>query len=285
MLCAGGQAAYISEPLNVLHRPGVLSAPVGKWYTYICSENEGQYLPAFHKLLAFRYHTMDEFRSIKSRKDAMRLGRDWWRFFLGRLKKKRPLLKDPFAFFSAPWFASRLNCRVVVTVRHPAAFASSLKRLDWPFDFDDLLSQPLLMRDLLEPYREEMKSIPRDDIIAQGSLLWKMIYQVVSGFCEQHPEFILVRHEDYSIAPLESFRYLYDTLGLDFSPSAQKEVLRSSSSENPAEASKTDTFAYRMDSRAVLERWKKRLSREEIDRIASLTGETSARFYPEVDWG
>jgi len=285
MLAAGGQAAYISEPLNLWHRPGVLSAPVSNWYTYICAENEGHYLPAFHQLLAYRYHTLDEVRSIKSRKDAMRMGRDWQIFFLGRLRGKRPLIKDPFAVFSAPWFAARLGCRVVVTVRHPAAFVSSLKRLDWPFDFQDLLSQPFLMRDLLEPYHLEMKSSAPGDVIGQGSLLWKMIYQTMSGFCEQHPGFILVRHEDYSRTALESFRSLYAMLGLQFTPSAEKEILHSSSSENPAELAKSSVHAYKLDSRAGLERWKRRLSREEIDRIASLTGEVAARYYPEVDWG
>lgn len=285
MLAAGGQAAYISEPLNLWHRPGVLSAPVSNWYTYICAENEELYLPAFHQLFVYRYHTLDEIRSIKSRKDAMRMGRDRWIFFQGRLRSKRPLLKDPFAVFSAPWFATQLGCRVVVTVRHPAAFTSSLKRLDWTFEFNDLLSQPLLMRDLLEPYRDEMKSIAPDDVIGQGSLLWKMIYQTMSDFCEQHPGFILVRHEDCSRTPLESFRTLYAMLGLQFTPSAEKEILRSSSAENSPELSKSSVHAYKLDSRAGLERWKRHLSREEIDRIASLTGKVAARYYPEVGWG
>ena len=61
-----------------------------------------------------------------------------------------PLLKDPFAVLSLRWFAEVLHCRIVVTVRHPAAFASGLKRLGWSFDFGDLLRQPLLMRDHLE---------------------------------------------------------------------------------------------------------------------------------------
>lgn len=55
---------------------------------------------------------------------------------------KRALLKDPFAVFSVPWFAKKLNCQIVITVRHPAAFASSLQRLGWNFDFKDLLDHP-----------------------------------------------------------------------------------------------------------------------------------------------
>ena len=56
MLAASGEAAYISEPLNVLHRPGVMIAPTQRWYTYICAENEAVYLPALRQTLAYRYH-------------------------------------------------------------------------------------------------------------------------------------------------------------------------------------------------------------------------------------
>ena len=46
MLAADAMTAYISEPLNVLHRPGVFHAKVKYWYQYICEENEMQYLPS-----------------------------------------------------------------------------------------------------------------------------------------------------------------------------------------------------------------------------------------------
>ena len=160
MLAADADTAYISEPLNVLHRPGVLHAPVKHWYTYITQENEAEYLPAFEELFDFEYHTWSEILSIRSLKDFLRMGRDFNIFFNGSLHGQRALLKDPFAVFSAPWFAQRLNCKVVVTVRHPAGFASSLKRLNWPFDFRNLLDQPILMRDHLEVDRAEMESIP-----------------------------------------------------------------------------------------------------------------------------
>ena len=37
LLAAAPAVAYISEPLNVLHRPGVFRAKVANWYTYICA--------------------------------------------------------------------------------------------------------------------------------------------------------------------------------------------------------------------------------------------------------
>ena len=153
MLAASGEAAYISEPLNVWHRPGVLRIPIEYWYTYICDQNEGGFLTALSETSHFHYHPWAELKSLRSRKDMLRMGRDLSIFWKGWFLRQRPLFKDPFAVFSAPWFADRLGFQVVITVRHPAAFVSSLKRLNWSFDFQDLLQQPLLMRDHLEPYR------------------------------------------------------------------------------------------------------------------------------------
>ncbi|MCI0519667.1 MAG: sulfotransferase [Chloroflexi bacterium] len=284
MLCASRRAAYISEPLNVLHRPGVMAAPVDRWYTYINSENEGAYLPALRRTLAMRYNLWAELRSLHSRRDLLRMGRDGWEFASGRLARRIPLLKDPFAVFSIPWFIERLNCRVVVAVRHPAAFASSLKRLEWPFQMEDLLAQPLLMRDLLHPYRAQMEAMPPEDPLGRACLLWSMIYAVVEGFRQAIPEIIVVRHEDLSLQPLEGYRSLYAALGLDFTPRAEATILGSSSAENPGEVSRSAVHSVRLDSRTNLDNWKRRLTPEEIARVRDLTAGVAEAFYPEQAW-
>jgi hypothetical protein len=284
MLAADACTGYISEPLNVLHRPGVFRAQVRYWYQYICEENENEYLPAFHELLEFDYHLWNEIRSLRSRRDVLRMGRDFFVFYNGLMRGLRPLLKDPFAVFSAPWFAKRLNCSVVIAVRHPAAFASSLKRLHWPFDFQDLLNQPLLMRDHLEPYREEMQSTRRDDVIGQAALLWKLIYHVVHTTRELHPDFLIVRHEDLSLNPIPGYRALYESLGLEFSPRVEKTILNSSNSENPVELSRKKVHAIKLDSRANVDSWKKRLTAEEIQRIRKLTEDVSTLYYSDAEW-
>ena len=284
MLTVSSEAAYISEPLNVWHRPGILRIPVGYWYNYICPENEQEFLPALLEMLNFRYHTWAEVGSLRSRKDIMRMGRDWNTFRTGRFYHKRPLVKDPFAIFSARWFAERLHFQVVITVRHPAAFTSSLKRLNWPFEFKDLLEQDLLMRDYLEPYREEMEKTSPDDIIGQGSLLWKMIYQTVAGCYQGRSSYHLVRHEDLSREPVVGFQKLYKSLGLSFTKQAEESIMGSSHVDNPKELPENANHAYKLDSQANLQRWKYRLTSKEIDRIHQVTGEVASRYYPEASW-
>ena len=284
MLAADADTAYISEPLNVLHRPGVFHTQVLHWYQYICAENENEFLPAFHSLLDYDYHLMDELRSIRSRKDFLRMGRDFMIFYYALERGQRALLKDPFAVFSAPWFAQKLNCKVVITVRHPAAFASSLQRLNWDFDFKDLLDQPLLMRDHLEAYREEMSAIKLDDVIGQASLLWKMIYHSVHTTCGLNPDLQVVRHEDFSRDPLNKYLDLYATLGLGFTSRVQKVIMNSSSSENPSELSLKKTHSVKLDSAANVKNWKKRLTEEDLKRIRQMTEGVSELYYSNEDW-
>jgi hypothetical protein len=261
-----------------------MQAPTQHWYTYICGDNEAEFLPGLLGTIHFRYHLLAELASLRSAKDALRMLRDGGTFFAGFITGKRPLLKDPFAVFSALWFARRMGCRVVITLRHPAGFASSLKRLGWSFDFGDLLNQPLLMRDWLEPFREEMENalLTPEDIIGQGSLLWKLVYKTVAAFKQTSPEMILVRHEDLSLDPVSGFAGLYAALGLKMTPRAEQRILNSSSSDNPEELSRKAVHSVRLDSQANLQNWRRRLTSAEIERIGCITGDLAHQFYPDL---
>ena len=189
-----------------------------------------------------------------------------------------------WALFSTPWFAEKLNCEIVITVRHPAGFASSLKRLGWNFDFQNLLNQPLLMRDHLEQDRALVESIAKDDIIGQGALLWKLIYRFVHQTGSLFPQFNILKHEDFSLDPLTHFQNLYQKLDLDFTEKVKQRIQNSSSSENPARLSKNKTHSVKLDSRANIDNWKKILTPEEITKIRRITEDVSHHFYSDAEW-
>lgn len=102
MLAAAPRLAYISEPLNVFHRPGILGAPVPYWYTYICNENEFKYLPTFQQLVNFRYHLFSAATALRSAKDFLRMGRDLGIFLQAGLLHRLPLLKGPLCCLFNP---------------------------------------------------------------------------------------------------------------------------------------------------------------------------------------
>ena len=280
MLAANGQAELINEPFNRFHPAGVMRAPIRLLYTYVCQENEAEFLNPMREMLGYRYHYWAQLRRHPV-KDIPRAVRDAIGFLGARLHGRRPLVKDPFAVFSVPWFADRLHCQVVIVVRHPVAFASSLKRLEWSFDFGDLLAQPMLMNQLLASYRAEMELLQRQpgDLIGQATLLWRIIYGTVAHYRVTHPEITIVRHEDLSLDPEAGFRQLYAALGLSFTASAQGVVLSSSMENNPTELSPGNPHASRLNSRANLQNWKHRLTSEEVDRVLKGTQEIVPLFY------
>ena len=286
MLAAGRDVAYISEPLNVWHRPGVMRVPTQYWYTYINDDNQRLYKEAFEEMLNYRYHTWLEIKSLRSMKDFFRMVRDWRTFFNGRRYTQRPLIKDPFAIFSVDWFIRSFESTAVVVVRHPAAVVSSLSRLGWEFDFSDLLNQPHLIRDWLEPYKEEMENVRKSaqDVIAQGSLLWKIIYRVVADLKERQAGIILVRHEDLSSDPVIQFKQVYNQLNIAFSTENRQVIESSSSAKNPKEISTRDVHSVAIDSQANIKNWQKRLSTEEIERIYQLTRDVAPLYYSEAEW-
>jgi hypothetical protein len=284
MLAAGGSVGYINEPFNLGQSPGSLRIPVDHWYAYLSAENEARILPPLEQALEFKYPIWRELGRCRNRTDLLHTLRSWRGFAQGR--SRRPLVKEPHAVFSIPWFAERLASDVVVIVRHPAAVVSSWKRLEWSFDFANLLEQPALMRDWLEPFRGEMEAALDEDkdLVHRVALLWHVIYSVVDRQRERLPGVQIFRQEDLSRDPIEEYGKLFDALNLSFTDEAVDAVRASSSRDNPKETSVEHPHETRIDSRANLENWKQRLSGEEISRIRLLTEETAALYYPGLEW-
>lgn len=291
MLALSGEAVYINEPLNPKQypgrSPGLFRGPVDHRFQYICEDNEADYLSAYRDLMQFRYCVIDDLRAHRARSDLTLLARHSIRFGLARLRRRRALVADPYAVFSSAWFRSRLGFQVVAIVRNPAAVIASRKRLGWGgFDFRQLLSQPLLVRDWLAPFRsdlEEMVGRP-DDPVGEGGVLWRVIYNTIDELRSTIPTLLVVRHEDLSSDPAHQFERLYGLLRLRFTPAVRRSITAATGAGNPTELETGRPHATRLDSRANLDNWKRRLEPEEITRIKSLTGDVSARFYPDMSW-
>jgi hypothetical protein len=284
VLCAGNGAGYLNEPFNLATSPGTIRVPVDHWYPYVTAENEGDIVGALEPLLRFEYPLGRELRRCRTYNDLLHTLKMWCSFVRGR--GRRPLVKEPHAVFSAEWFARRLRSDVVVTVRHPAAVVSSWKRLDWSFDFANLLGQSALVRDLLGPFRSDMERAlePSHDLIDRVALLWHVVYRTVAGYRERFPDFHIVRQEDLSLEPMHGYRALYEALGLPLTREAENAITAASSAANPKETSVENPHETRLDSRANLVSWKRRLSDDEVDRIRKVTEETATLFYGGDEW-
>ncbi|MHC4505780.1 MAG: sulfotransferase, partial [Planctomycetota bacterium] len=227
ILAASREVCYIQEPFHPGRRSGACRARFARWFTYVCGENESRFLEPLRDTLCLRYDLLGAARAVRSAADVprflLRSAREYARLLAYRALGAPPLVKDPIALFSAEWLASRFGMDVVIVIRHPAGFASSLKRLGWTFPFPDLLDQPLLMRDLLRPFEAELarRAERPGDILDQAALLWRMMHHVIADYRTRHPGWTFVRHEDLSREPVREFEGLFGKLGLGFTKRAR----------------------------------------------------------------
>ena len=221
MIAASREVGYIHEPFNPSHRPGVCQTHVDRYFLNVYDAKRPTWRSALQKTLSFQYSYQAEWDSVRSPKDVLRMIRDASKFAWHRKKQNRALMKDPIALFSAEWIAETFNAQVVVLMRHPAAFVSSLKRLGWDFPFEDLLSQRRLMSTILAPFREDIETYEREspDIIDQGILLWRIFAHTFISYRDCHPDWQFVRHEDLAADPDIHFGSIFDHLNLRFTDS------------------------------------------------------------------
>jgi hypothetical protein len=273
---------YMHEPLNPIY-PTPRKSPINVWYKYINEHNHDVYFDFVEKTLNWNYVPSARFKGINNSFKA----KMWLKYNAIFLKNKgsRPIVKDPIALFSTPWLHKQFNASVVLLIRHPAAFAYSLKRKNWEFPFGHLLNQKELISDWLIEFKPEITEYAdnKHDIIEQACLVWRIIYSTVGKFQKQFPKWIYLKHEDLSLNPVVEFKKLFERLNIPFDESVEKFVLESSSEQNPSGTVANEEQLQR-DSAANIKYWKNKLSADEIEKIKELTKDIWPAFYVEADW-
>lgn len=292
MLAQAPQRYYVHEPFNPATRalPGFAKLPVQHWFEHVSPANEHRYREPTAALVGGRYRLRADPGAVTPGQFRAALRR-YRRYRDIRRSGMQPVLKDPLAIFSAEWLAERFDTDVVITIRHPASFVSSIRRLQWPIDHcREILDQDTLMTRFLAPFEEEIaRSRVDDDLIDQAALTWKLIYHVVDCYRAMYPNWHFVRHEDLSQDAESGFQRLYAALGLEFDDGARASVRSHSSSGNAKETPLQKgrirhAGSIRVDSRENLNTWRNRLTTKEILRIRERVGEVAERFYDDASW-
>jgi hypothetical protein len=284
ILHASGATGYIDEAFNPGRRPSWFSVRPAHWYQHVDEASDRIYTRAMGDLLRFRYAGI---RQPDLSPEERRVAEtEWVRARAYRLRGARPLLKDPLAVFSAEWLADRFRADIVVLIRHPAAFASSILRLGWDFRFRQWTKQRALMDSYLAPFGEEISRAAENppSLLDQAILMWNAIYSYVADMRRRHPEWIFVRHEDLSLAPILEFRALYSKLALPWGPKVAGVIEDLTSSRNKRDVERSQVADIRRDSRATARIWRERLSEDEIGRVRRGTERVAALFYGPDDW-
>ena len=283
MLALAPGVAYVHEPFSPRTPKGLSPAGFERYFTVVTRENESRYRSGLEYSLALRYGLGAQLRSAQSWRDVARIPRDYRRLRRSRRSGRRPLMKDPIALLSAEWLGEAFGMNVVVLIRHPAAFAASLKRLGWKHSFATFI-QDGRVPEVVRPYEAEIREQAErpGEILAQAALLWRLLYNAVDGYRERHPDWAFVRHEDASLDPVDTFEQLYERLGLELTEAARAEIARSSDPDNPAELQTPHSVA--LASAASLGRWREDLTAPEVETLRERTRDVWPRFYSDEDW-
>jgi hypothetical protein len=283
MLALAPGVAYIHEPFNPRTPVGISPAGFDRYFTVVTAENEERYARGLERTIHSRYGWREQLRDVHGARDVLRSGRDAVSVGRARLTGARPLVKDPIALLSSEWLAERFGMDVVVLIRHPAAFAASLKRLGWKHSFGTFLVDgraPEVLRAYEDEIREQAER--PGDILEQAALLWRVLYNAVDGFRERHPAWVFLRHEDVSADPVATFERLYASLGLELTERARRSIERASDPDNPAELRSPHDVA--LASAASLGRWRGDLEPTEVELLRERTQDVWPRFYADEDW-
>lgn len=276
--------AYLWEPFSPLARPGIRDVPFDRWFQYVCEENQSVYEPGLRRMLAYDYRWGAEARALRSPKDVGRAVRDASRFRRHRADRARPLLKDPIALFSSEWIADRFDADVVVLIRHPAAFVDSIVRRHLRHPFEDFEEQPLLLRDLLDPFREQIRAFARTErpILDQGILLWRLLHHAIAAFRARRPTWLFVRLEDLGVDPMARFSEIFAHVDIPLDDRVRERIHRHSDASNPDRI--TDMASTMRNSAEAVRSWTRSLSRDDVARIRDGVEPLASAFYGPEDW-
>jgi len=128
---------------------------------------------------------------------------------------------------------------VVVMIRHPAAFCSSIKIKKWVFDWTHWSRQTELMDTLLAPFKSDIEKKQKQesvDLVDQAVLQWRIFHHVIDVYRKTRPDWSFVRHEDLSLDPVGGFKRMFDHCHLTWNDHCAQTVRESSDEGNLKDA-------------------------------------------------
>ncbi len=281
VLCSGGQLYYIHEPFNIDYQKQ-LNFPFKYWFEHISYDSsEELQLEAYNYIRKFIQIDFDIIKQELARRKQFRKKLITAKnYFRDRLITKNYLIKDPIALFSAEWLHVNFDLKVLILIRHPAAFALSIKDKNWNFPFDHITSQPKFFEKLPSYLQEEILNIRNSNnpsIIDQAILFWNISHHIIWKYMDEYKgRWLFIKHEEISSDPQDVFKEIFNELNLKYNSEAEKYIINTTQSNN-------STKLHR-DSKSNVNKWKFALSKEEIENIYIKTCDIAEKFYGEQDW-
>ncbi len=284
MLDLSDGAHYVHEPFAPMnHRSWSVRRPDER-FLHLPPGRPSPYVDDLDRIVSLRPPPVALLRRARGVRDVARVVEQVAAAGRARRGGARAIIKDPFALLLAEWLQARTDADVIVCVRHPAAFASSVKRLEWRLDERWLLAQDALVEGDLREWVPALERAGELDLVDHACLVWRVLNSVVRRLEEDHDDWVVTRYEDLALDPVPSFRDLYDRLGLAWTPAVADDVRRLNAADNPTEVPSHRSGGVVRDSRSAVWTWRDRLTDDEIERVRTATRDVAAHWYGSEDW-
>ena len=202
-----------------------------------------------------------------------------------RLSPRPAIFKAPYLTFSARSMQRADGMRVVLGMRHPCAWIESIVRRDRGFDFRNLL-QPALLEALPE-HADAIDRFAHEDrpALEQAILAWRVFQTFHARYLLGDERTLVVRQHDLVGSPRGAAERLFRFAGVD-APAGLDAFLRNAFEARRVDFTPGGPGRYtERDGRAVVEKWRQRLTPEEVALIRRETEELAAAFgYDETHW-
>ena len=276
---------YIHEPFNPLcGMPGI-----DRWYRYLRPSLDTEQMQRYHELaksifsydLTLRswYPDTDPWHSKIIKGIVGSRGPFYLRLAKPNPFHKAAVIKDPIANLLTEYLYLHFGVKPVIIIKHPLSLVASLKRVDWWPNLGEINDQPHLIEDY---FWDEADFLIREwsDPILTSAAYWRAIHKVLLAQKDKYSDWQVITHEELSQNPVAIFHRLYQKLGLSWSKSIERKILKLTQSNRSAQARKGRVQDFHRNSADIFKMRRDSLSLEERRAIFEVVEDVALQIYP-----
>lgn len=259
------EVIYLHEPLNSQ------ASQLGDWDCYNLHLSEGARHDVCERIFGQAVEGIGV-RNLSRREIKMRL-----------LGQPTVVIKETGGMMNGEWFERLYRGRVALLVRHPVPLIlSNIKMGEQNADF--WLARLREQNAMLETYCSDVDLDrilgPDPDVFAKFAVIYCVRYRVALGQRDRHPDWLLLRYEDFCENPVDRFRELYEALGLTFSDPI-RESIRQSCSQDGSDS----FFGTKRISKDMADSWRSKISAEDAATVRQVVEAFDFPDYRDAgDW-
>lgn len=194
---------------------------------------------------------------------------------------KNLIFKDPLASLSTDFLVKRYDLKTIVMLRHPYSYYYSMKKQDWGANpYENFFSQQNLSYILDENYNKILNTHEHNKKL-YSLIEYMIVYNKLLEF-KNDKNYYFLKHEDLSLNPIEEFEKLFMFCGLKYDSKTQNYIHNNTKANNKKDTNKVSNT--KRDSRSIINNWKGKITKEEMNLIKGLTFDIIKDYYPDEEW-